>query len=73
MESENSKDRLLTAQEMADVLHVSKATAYNLMQRGEIPSVRMGRLVRVRLGDLERYIRENTGLNANEKNVSLRK
>jgi len=68
MEGDDTKDRLLTAGEMADILHVSKVTAYNLMRWGEIPSVRMGRLVRVRVGDLEKYIRENTGLNSKEQN-----
>ena len=68
MDNENINDRLLTADELVEFLHVSKATAYNMMQRGEIPSVRMGRLVRVRLGDLERFIRENTGLNGKKKN-----
>ena len=68
MDNENINDRLLTADELVEFLHVSKATAYNLMHRGEIPSVRMGRLVRVRLGDLEKFIRANTRLNGKKKN-----
>jgi hypothetical protein len=34
-----------------------------LMNRGEIPLVRIGKIVRVRLEDLERYIKEKTAQN----------
>ena len=47
---------LLTAAEIARVLNVSKAKAYQLMESGEIPTVRFGRSVRVREIDLEKFI-----------------
>ncbi len=50
--------RLLKSEEVAAILQVSKAHAYVLMKRGEIPSVRIGKIVRVRPEDLERYIKE---------------
>jgi len=50
--------RLLKSGEVAEILQISKAHAYVLMNRGEIPSVRIGKIVRVRLEDLERYINE---------------
>ena len=50
-------DQLLTAPEVAKLLHISKGMAYTLMQREEIPTVRMGqRVVRVRRKDLDEYI-----------------
>jgi excisionase family DNA binding protein len=49
-------DRLLNAAEVAKRLGISKAKAYQLMLRGEIPTVRMGRNVRVRPQDLEVFI-----------------
>jgi excisionase family DNA binding protein len=49
-------DQLMKPAEVAEMLKVSTATAYTLLQRGEIPSVRIGSLVRVRRGDLEKYI-----------------
>lgn len=55
--------RLLKGQEVAEILQVSKAYAYVLMNRGEIPLVRIGKIVRVRLEDLERYIKEKTAQN----------
>jgi excisionase family DNA binding protein len=56
-------ERLLKPAEVAEILQVSKAYAYVLMNRGEIPSVRIGKIVRVRLEDLERYIKEKTAQN----------
>ena len=48
--------RLLKTDEVADILQVSRSFAYQLMKRGEIPSVRIGNAVRVRPEDLQRYI-----------------
>jgi excisionase family DNA binding protein len=56
-------ERLLKPAEVAEILQVSKAYAYVLMNRGEIPLVRIGKIVRVRLEDLERYIKEKTAQN----------
>ncbi len=50
---------LLTGTEVAQRLRISRAKAYLLIQRGEIPSVRMGRNVRVRQQDIEEYIRRS--------------
>jgi putative molybdopterin biosynthesis protein len=38
---------LLTPEEAREYLRVSKNTIYDLLRRGEIPSVRYGRLIRV--------------------------
>jgi excisionase family DNA binding protein len=50
---------LLTAEQVAERLQISQSFAYTLMSRGEIPTVRMGRSVRVRPQDLEKYIESN--------------
>jgi excisionase family DNA binding protein len=62
--------RLLKSDEVAEILQVSKAHAYVLMKRGEIPTVWIGKIVRVRLEDLERYINEKA--TQNEAPFSLR-
>ena len=51
---------LLKAKEVAEILKVSRAMAYTLMQRGEIPTVRIGKARRVRPEDLIEYINKNT-------------
>jgi putative molybdopterin biosynthesis protein len=52
-------EQLLTAIQVAEILNISKAGAYNLMQRGQLPSLKIGRSVRVILRDLEQFIQEN--------------
>ena len=52
-------EKLLTAIQVAEILNISKAGAYNLMQRGQLPSLKIGRSVRVILRDLEQFIQEN--------------
>ena len=48
---------LLTGTEVAQRLRISRAKVYLLIQRGEIPAVKMGRNVRVRQQDIEEYVR----------------
>ena len=54
------EQRLLTGDEVARILQISKPYAYQLMQRGEVAVVRIGRCVRVRPEDLQRFIEANT-------------
>ncbi len=49
-------EKLLTAREVSEILQVSLAFAYELIRRGDIRSVRLGRAVRVRREDLEDFI-----------------
>ena len=51
--------RLLRAKEVAEALQVSRALAYQMMRRNEIPTVRIGTAVRVRRSDLEEFIKRS--------------
>jgi excisionase family DNA binding protein len=55
-----SETILLRATEVAAVLGVGRATAYELMASGELPTVRIGRAVRVPRAELERWVRRQT-------------
>ena len=48
--------KLLKADEVAELLSVSRSFAYALMQTGQLPTVHLGRSVRVRPEDLEEFI-----------------
>jgi putative molybdopterin biosynthesis protein len=50
------EERLLKPDEVAEILQCSKAFAYALLKRGEIPTVRIGNLVRVRREEMDKYI-----------------
>jgi putative molybdopterin biosynthesis protein len=47
---------MLKSKDVAAILNISRRTVYTLMQRGELPSVRIGRSVRVQPEDLENFI-----------------
>jgi len=48
--------RLLTAEDVADLLRVSLDTIYDYARDGVLPSVRFGRSVRFKAGDVEAFI-----------------
>ena len=50
--------RLLTVNEVADLLRVSRMTVYRLIRTGEMSSLRVGRSYRLREEDLHTYLRE---------------
>jgi len=50
---------LLKASQVAKILNISRAFAYQLMQKGVLPTVRILGARRVRPEDLDRYIRES--------------
>ena len=51
--------RLLKPVEVASLLSISRSFAYQLLQTGVIPVVRIGKSCRVRPQDLEAYIEQN--------------
>ena len=52
-------EKLLKAVQVAEILNVSRAFAYQLMQKGLIPTVKILGAKRVRQEDLLRFIQEN--------------
>lgn len=60
----------LTGGEIAALLHISKSMAYRLMQSGQLPTVKIGRVIRVRVTDLEYFIEKNTQAGITEQRTS---
>ena len=50
--------RLLTVNEVADLLRVSRMTVYRMIKTGEMPAVRVGRSYRLREEDVHTYLTE---------------
>ena len=46
----------LKAEQVAEILNISRSLAYRLMQDGEIPTISIGKTKRVRQDDLDDYI-----------------
>jgi len=62
--SDPESHRLLTVKEAAAFLRIGRNTCYELIRQGQLPHVRLGRLIRVpRLG-LESWIARQAGLQA---------
>jgi len=49
---------LLRVQEAAAALAVGRNTLLGLIERGELPTVRIGRSVRIRVSDLESWVKQ---------------
>jgi excisionase family DNA binding protein len=59
MNKNDEVHRLLKIPEVASILSISRAMAYNLVQTGEIRSVHIRSSRRVRIKDLQEYIEFN--------------
>jgi excisionase family DNA binding protein len=51
-----SEEALLTPEELARYLKCSRTFAYQILARGEIPSLKLGKLRRIRREDAELYV-----------------
>ena len=56
-----------TVQEAADRLRVTRMTIYNLIKAGELPTIHVGRAVRIRNIDIEHYIERHSSQSRREK------
>jgi excisionase family DNA binding protein len=65
------KGRLLTVRELAAKLRVSRATAYALCERGELPHVRISNAIRVALDDVEEFLRKHRRTERGRRRVRL--
>jgi excisionase family DNA binding protein len=55
---ESTPQGLLTPEQVAAYLGCGRTYAYKMLQTGEIPSLKIGRLRRVRLEDVFEYVRK---------------
>lgn len=49
-------NKVYTAQEVADKLKIKKSTVYDLIKRGELPSSKVGKQLRVSEEQLSQYL-----------------
>jgi excisionase family DNA binding protein len=56
---EKMHEKLLTANEVARILNISRSKAYSLMRERAIPTITIGKSVRVTCEDLENYLSSN--------------
>jgi excisionase family DNA binding protein len=51
-----TEDRLLTVNEVAELMRVSNMTIYRLIKAGELNATRVGRSYRLRQRDVDEYL-----------------
>ncbi len=54
--------RLLNVNQVADVLGCGRTLVYDLLSRGDLNRVKIGRLTRVPFSELDRYVRRQMGV-----------
>ncbi|MGG1597714.1 helix-turn-helix transcriptional regulator [Paenibacillus naphthalenovorans] len=62
-----SNEQSYTTEEIAKLLKISKLTVYDLIKKGELPSYRVGKQMRVDAADLEAYKQRTKSIKAAEK------
>lgn len=60
-------DKYLTTDEVAQHMRVSRTMVVQLIDRGELPATRFGRLWRIKESDLVEYIRQHSNRPENEQ------
>ena len=54
------QDALMTVKEVARYLHVVQLTVYRMIDRGDLPAIKVGSRWRIRRQDLEDYLKRST-------------
>jgi len=65
--SEEKKDFVMTVREAAAMLRVSRGSAYQGVQRSQIPSIRVGKRILIPKAALLRMLEGNTGSDHGQK------
>ena len=60
--------RLLSIQEVSEVLGMGRSWVYQQIRSGQMPSVQLGGSIKVKREDLQEYIQKHRRSNSNEKN-----
>ena len=62
MQNADVQPALLTVGEAAQALRIGRNTCYELIRQGQIPAIRIGRLIRVPRFGLESWLSRQAGL-----------
>jgi excisionase family DNA binding protein len=63
-----NEDELLDVQSVADLLHVNPRTVLRMVERKELPAIRVARRFRFRRSDLEKYLRMHLSTSTSSHN-----
>ena len=61
------QEAMLTIREVAEFLHVVPLTVYRMIDRGDLPAAKVGRVWRIRRQDLQAYLDRSISRPKDEK------
>lgn len=61
-QSEQSKPKFASVQELSKLLNISEMTVYNYIKKGIIPARKIGRQYRLDVSEIEEYLKEYKSL-----------
>ena len=59
-DGEEMRSKMMTVQEVADYLRISRFSVYNMVKKGELPAMKVLNKLRFNLEDLEQYLKKHT-------------
>ncbi|HVI43076.1 MAG TPA: helix-turn-helix domain-containing protein [Anaerovoracaceae bacterium] len=67
MSKTNEFQKLFKVQDVADILELSISGVYNLIQRGGLPTLKIGKSYRIKPSELERWMNDATYMSDYDK------
>jgi len=59
-DGEEMRSKMMTVQEVAAYLRISRFSVYNMVKKGELPAMKVLNKLRFNLEDLEQYLKKHT-------------
>jgi len=59
-DGEKMRSNMMTVQEVATYLRISRFSVYNMVKKGELPAMKVLNKFRFNLEDLEQYLKKHT-------------
>ena len=60
----NEDNDILELEDLCDILKIGRSVSYRLLRSGDIPGFKIGRVWKIPKEGLDKYIREQSGINA---------
>ena len=61
------EEKIMTINEVAEYLKISRGTVYNLMEKGDLPFFKVSNLTRFKMSDVIQYVERQSNAQAKSK------
>ena len=63
----DDEQKFISLNDLQEILGIGRTKAYDLVASGELPAIRVGRAIRVRLADLNRWAERQSYIDSPQK------